>query len=103
MAIGIAAVQTQTYAWQTNGAQIDLVIERRDGIINIFEIKFSINEFLIDKKYDATLRNKLGLFKQVTNTKKAVHLVMITTYGIKENEYAHAVLQNSITINRLFK
>lgn len=103
MALGIAAVQTQTYAWQTNGAQIDLVIERRDGIINIFEIKFSINEFLIDKKYDATLRNKLGLFKQVTNTKKAVHLVMITTYGIKENEYAHAVLQNSITINRLFK
>ena len=101
--LGIAAVQTQTYAWQTNGAQIDLVMERRDGIINIFEIKFSINEFLIDKKYDATLRNKVGLFKQVTNTKKAVHLVMITTYGIKENEYALSVLQNSITINRLFK
>ncbi len=102
-AIGIAAVQTQMYAWQGNGAQIDLVIERRDDIINIFEIKFSINEFLIDKKYDAVLRNKVGSFKQVTNTKKAVHLVMITIYGIKQNEYAHTVLQNSITINQLFK
>ena len=102
-AIGIAAVQTQTYAWQAKGAQIDLVIERRDGIINIFEIKFSINEFLIDKKYDAVLRNKVGIFKQVTNTKKAVHLVMISTYGIKQNEYANTVLQNSITINQLFK
>jgi uncharacterized protein len=101
-ALGIASVQTQTYSWQTDGAQIDLIIERRDGIINIFEIKFSINEFTIDKKYDAILRNKIGLFRQISNTKKAVHFVMITTYGMKQNEYANTILQNSITVNELF-
>lgn len=100
--LGIASVQTQTYSWQTNAAQIDLIIERKDNIINIFEIKFSINEFIIDKKYDAVLRNKIGTFKQITKTKKAVHLIMITTYGIKQNEYANAVLQNSFTVNELF-
>lgn len=102
IALGIVAVQTQTYSWQSKEAQIDLVMERRDGIIDIFETKFSINEFVINKKYDAVLRNKLGIFRQVTNTKKAVHLVMITTYGIKQNEYAYTSIQNSITMNELF-
>ncbi|MCY7293696.1 MAG: ATP-binding protein [Ferruginibacter sp.] len=101
-ALGIGAVQTQTYAWQTKGAQIDLVMDRRDGIINLFEIKFSINTFLIDKKYDAILRNKTGMFKQVTNTKKAVHLVMITTFGVVSNTYSNG-LQNNITLNELFR
>jgi len=102
VALGIGAVQTQTYAWQTKGAQIDLVMDRRDGIINLFEIKFSINTFLIDKKYDSILRNKTGMFKQVTNTKKAVHLVMITTFGVASNTYSNT-LQNNITLTELFR
>ena len=32
------------------GAQIDLVIDRRDRIINLAEMKFSEHEFDIDKK-----------------------------------------------------
>ena len=102
VALGIGAVQTQTYAWQTKGAQIDLVMDRRDGIINLFEIKFSINTFLIDKKYDSILRNKTGMFKQITNTKKAVHLVMITSFGVVSNTYSNT-LQNNITLTELFR
>ena len=53
----------------TSGAQIDLLIERRDRIINICEIKFSSDEFIIDKEYDHKLRNKIEAFKRNTSTK----------------------------------
>ena len=47
-----------------------MVLDRNDGIINIFEIKFSINQFVIDKKYNAELLNKAGVFKLEKNYKE---------------------------------
>jgi len=104
-ALGISGVDTTVSAWRSkqreNGAQIDLVIDRRDHVITICEMKFSINPFTIDKAYDANLRNKIGLFKSETGTSKAVFLTMITTYGLVENEYAGNVT-NSIDMQSLF-
>ncbi|MDR1544623.1 MAG: ATP-binding protein [Prevotellaceae bacterium] len=85
----------------TNGAQIDLLIDRNDNIINIFEIKFSDKKFVITKKYDEVLRNKRGAFIEETGTKKAVHLTMLTTYGVERNEY-WGNIQSEITMNDLF-
>lgn len=56
---------TEEYIWfargdadlGVSGAQIDLLLERRDRIINICEIKFSSEEYIIDKDYDLNLRN----------------------------------------------
>lgn len=105
-ALGISGIETETSCWRsttsTNGTQIDLIIDRRDSVINICEMKFSISPFMIDKKYDAVLRNKLGIFKQETKTKKALFLTMITTFGIAQNNYAGNV-QNNIIMDVLFK
>ena len=64
-------------------------------------MKFSIHPFAIDKKYAATLRNKLGVFKQATNTRKALFLTLITTFGIADNKYA-GMLQNDLQMDVLF-
>ena len=66
-------------------------------------MKFSINEFVIDKKYAESLRNKIGSFKTETKTRKAVFLTMITTYGIKQNEYSSGLVQNNLDMNSLFE
>lgn len=104
--LGIAAVQTEAFTWKSktveNGAQIDLVLDRRDMIINLFEMKFSVNEFLIDKNYEMNLRNKLATFKTETKTKKAVFLTIVSTYGLKDNNAARELVQNSLTIDALF-
>lgn len=84
-----------------NGAQVDLVIDRRDQIINLCEMKFSINTFAIDKKYADELRNKISLFKQETGTRKSVLLTMITTHGLKANSYS-SLVQNSLNLDALF-
>lgn len=105
-AMGISGVQTEVSSWRStnkaHGAQIDLVIDRRDGIINLCEIKFSISPFSIDKKYDAELRNKVGSFKTETQTKKSTFLTMLTTFGLQSNSYSGNV-QSSFKMDVLFE
>ena len=101
-ALGINGIQTSIAAWQSPDAQIDLVIDRKDQVINICEMKFSINPFLIDKKYSENLRNKLGIFRQATKTNKALFLTLITTYGIAPNKYS-GMVRNDLKMDILFE
>lgn len=101
-ALGISGVQTKISTWRTKEAQIDLVIDRKDQVINLCEMKFSINPFTIDKKYAANLRNKLGTFREETKSKKALFLTMISTYGVKQNQYS-GMVRNNLTMDVLFE
>ncbi len=105
-ALGISGVQTSTSAWRSKGtdpsAQIDLVIDRRDQVINLCEMKFSINPFEIDKKYAEVLRNRVGTFKAETGTRKSVFLTFVTTFGLKKNSHAAGLVQNELTMEALF-
>ena len=64
-------------------------------------MKYSINEFTINSEYDQTLRNKLQVFRDETKTRKALHLTMITTYGVKKNMYSNCV-QSQVVLDDLF-
>ena len=105
-ALGIRGVQTEASPWKSRkakeGAQIDLVIERADHINNICEMKFCEDDFSISSSYDKNLRHKLSTFIEETKCKNALHLTLITTYGLKFNEYAGRN-QKVITMNDLFK
>lgn len=105
-ALGIAGVYTETAPWRSkqknDGAQIDMLIDRSDRVINICEMKYSVDDFLITKSYDKELRHKMSLFTSETNCKKALHLTLVTTYGLKRNEYSGRV-QKVITMDDLFK
>ena len=104
--LGISGVYTTISSWrnknQEQGAQIDLIIDRMDNIINLCEMKFSINPFIINKKYAEELRNKIGIFKTETRTRKSVFLTMITTYGVKQNIHSIGLFQNEMMMNDLF-
>lgn len=106
-ALGISGVYTEESAWRKvqqdgPGAQIDLLIDRKDQVINICEMKYSESEFVIDKKYSAELDNKRTVFQQATRTKKSLFLAMLTTFGLKENEYSRRLVQSSLTMDDLF-
>ncbi len=108
--LGISGVLSQESVWHTNGdpdlgisgAQIDLLIERRDRVINLCEMKFSINEFILDKEYDQKLRNKLETFRRMTGTKKSLQITMITTFGVKNNKYSN-MIQSQVILDDLFQ
>jgi len=90
-ALGISGVLTEFYSWKSKshnpGAQIDLVIERGDNVINLCEMKYASSEYIIDKTTDMNLRNKRAAFVAETRTRKSAQTTMITTYGLKKNTY----------------
>ena len=106
-ALGIAGVLSNIYSWRkeadetSDGAQIDLLIDRKDQVVNLCEMKYSLSEYVIDAEYEQKLRNKKSVFIDATNTKKAVHLTMVTTFGIKANAYS-GIVQNEVTLDDLF-
>lgn len=107
--LGISGVLSEESIWSVQdndekgikGAQIDLLIKRKDNVINLCEIKFSKNEFIIDKEYDLILRNKVSSFIKVTNSKASIQLTLITTYGLKKNMYSNYIT-NEVTLEDLF-
>ena len=107
--LGISGVLTEASSWfirgnsdeGISGAQIDLLLDRRDHVINACEIKFAGSEFEITKDYDLRLRNKVETFRQAEKIKDTIQLVMITTYGLKKNQYS-SVIQNQVTMDDLF-
>ena len=104
-ALGISGIGTNVASWRSSnsseGAQIDLVIDRADKVINLCEIKYADSEFSIDKNYDKILRTKKTVFINETMTKKAIHQTMITTFGLVHNEYWNSI-QSEITFDDLF-
>lgn len=108
-ALGINGVLCDVCAWSCKadderglfGSQIDLIIARRDQVINLCEMKFSETEYAITKSVDESLRNKAHDFREATGTKSTVHTTIVTTYGLRRNAYANNV-QSVVTANDLF-
>ncbi len=105
-ALGINGISTTTSSWKSmrhkDGAQIDLIIDRADETINLCEMKFSIGQFTIDKKFDAELRQKVHIFKTETRTKKTLFTTLMTTFGLQLNAYSGNV-QNDLKMEVLFE
>jgi uncharacterized protein len=86
-----------------SGVQIDLLIDRNDNAINLFEIKFYTEPFLLGKEQADNLRTKRTLFKHYSQTKKHIFLSVMSTYGIIINENSLGLVDNSLTMNDLFE
>lgn len=108
-ALGISGVLSNVYSWRTEAdrdkgidkTQIDLLIDRNDGVINLCEMKYSGQEYVITEDEEAKLRRRRGTLIEVTNTKKAVHITIVTPYGLKRNAHS-SIAQNEVTLDHLF-
>lgn len=85
------------------GTQIDLLIDRNDGAINLFEIKFYVDPFTVTKTYTDTLRQKRVIFKTVTKTKKQIFYVLIAAQGVVPNAHSQAIFPQILTLDDLFR
>jgi hypothetical protein len=105
-ALGISGMYTEVSSWRSlkssPGAQIDLLIDRKDNVITVCEMKFSSGRFTITKAYAQTLQNKLDVFRQETGTRKSVFLALVTPHGIELNAHALGLVQNMLTLDALF-
>jgi len=107
--LGISGVITYSYSWKNqnetdnkDNVQIDLIIDRADNVINLCEMKFSRKEYTITKEYDKKLQNKVWTFVEESKTKKAIHLTIISTNGVKHNAYWNNI-QSEVELDNLFE
>lgn len=105
--LGVSGIISSEYAWwvegneEEKGAQIDLLIDRNDGVINLCEMKYTKTPFKINSAYNAELQNKKMRFIETTKTQKAIHLTLVTFQGLVRNSFSDDV-QNQIAGNELF-
>jgi hypothetical protein len=101
-ALRIDAIYSTSSCWSNEYAQIDLLIDRADNVINVCEMKFYNGPYTLDKKYYLNLKNKITELQRDTKTRKNIYVTMITAFGINDNEYSRELVQNSLDIEVLF-
>ena len=106
--LGISGIATSSSSWRKKGAsdsqgtQIDLLIDRADRVITICEMKFSQVPYSISKNYENNLRMKMACFIEETKTRKTLALTMITTYGVLQGIHS-GIVNNEVVMDDLFE
>jgi len=88
-------------AEESTGAQIDLIIDRDDNVINIFEIKWRDSKYTMSKKEAQNLQNKISSFRRKTKTKKSIFATLITSHGSQKNIHYLEMVTKELTLDEL--
>ena len=107
--LGFGSVLTEVFSFWSKenpekgiqGSQIDLVIKRADKVTNLFEMKYSQEEYLITKSENDAMRRRRSDYVRTMRSKDAIHLTMISPYGVVPNAYA-GNLTSVLTAEDLF-
>ena len=100
-ALGISGIGTKTYALQTATTQMDMVIDRADGIVNLCEMKYTESAYALTKTDAEKLQNRICDMSGVL-PKKSIVPVLVTNGSAKRNEYYNQFIYNNITLDNLF-
>lgn len=106
-ALNIAAVSSVQSAWslagddEQEGSQIDLLIHRKDNVVNMCEMKFYSDDFSVNKSYHKKLVRRTNSLLEHLPRKTVIHSVLVTTYGLVYNEYSSDFIA-TITLDDLF-
>lgn len=110
-ALHIDTIKTSTFTWRskpagttkktTPGAQIDMVIERADGMTHVCEIKFNKGLYVINKTEASKIEKRVNVYRAETNTRNGILVTLITPDGLASNAHSH-IVDNCITLNALF-
>ncbi|MEZ4826050.1 MAG: ATP-binding protein [Bacteroidia bacterium] len=107
-ALGISGVYTLSSTFyqkatdEKRGTQIDLLLDRADNIINVFEIKFDNREITLNKEQADAFRRKMWDFADATKTRKRLSLSLITTYGLNANIHSIGLVESVLILDDLF-
>lgn len=102
---GIYALSSSFFHQGTSiekGTQIDLLIDRKDGVVNLFEIKFHTDPYIVTKAYADHLQQKRSIFRHATKSKKQLFYVLIAANGIIKNAHSDAIFSQVLTLDDLF-
>jgi hypothetical protein len=106
-AMGIRDIKSTVSSWKiaanekTEGTQIDLIIDRKDGIIHLCEVKYNENPLIISKDFARSLAKKRAIFSFYNPSRKAVVTSLLTLNECFKNEYFRQDVYSSIDLEDL--
>ena len=108
-ALGISGILADVYSWRgfakedgEHGAQIDMIIDRGDRMINVCEMKYAPGDYSFSPEEKERLLRRIELFRSATGTRKGILPTLVTTTGLKRNANA-AMITNVVTLDDLFR
>ena len=100
------AIRHEYYAWRsqesTPSVQIDMVIDRADGIVTICEMKYSKDDYTLNEKEYKNIVRRMETFQNETGHKGGIQVSVVTTFGLNENMYSE-ISPIPITMENLFE
>ncbi|MCQ2105458.1 MAG: AAA family ATPase [Fibrobacter sp.] len=94
-ALKIAGISTQQYSWRSkdaeNRAQIDLIIDRADGMINLCEIKYSETDYSLSEVEFQKIERRFAAFANEIGSRKGIFKTLITAGPVKKNQYTESL------------
>ena len=108
-ALGISGILADVYSWRgfakevgEHGAQIDMIIDRGDRMINVCEMKYAPGDYSFSPEEKERLLRRIELFRSATGTRKGILPTLVTTTGLTRNANA-AMITNVVTLADLFR
>jgi uncharacterized protein len=103
-ALGISGMYytTPSFYQKGEGFQIDMLIDRADNVINVCEMKYYNAAYELTKKDMIVINEKIEKFRKVSQTKKQILYTLITSNGLKTNQYSIGTVAKTIEAKQLF-
>jgi len=106
-ALQIAGISSSQSAWavsgddEQEGTQIDLLILRKDNVVNMCEMKFYSEEFAVRADYHKKIVHRTNILQPHLSRKTVIHSTLVTTFGLTYNQYS-GDFTNVVTLADLF-
>jgi len=102
-ALHLDSIATKTYSLFTEKAQMDMVIERADGIVNLCEMKYTQQPYALDKIEAEKIKIRKDSLMMLNRKKQNVQCILVTKQDAKHNSYYNSMIIRNITLNDLMK
>ena len=107
-AIGIGGVDAEVGCWRhvadeqcPHGAQIDLVIDRADNVVDLCEMKCTDSPYRILEGDMSEMKRRCEIYRMVTRTRKSIHMLLVSANGTEPGMYRNEI-NCEVTLNELF-
>ena len=106
-ALEIGGVKTSEHSWRGiapdgSPAQIDMLIDRNDGIVDLCEMKYTKDAYALSEEEWNRISRRRAALREVLPPSKAIHVVMVTAQPMVKNAWSKEVMA-FITADDLFK
>jgi len=106
-ALGISGTPSVESAWtlkgtdENQGAQIDLIIRRKDNLVNVCEMKFYQDVFSVSEDEERKLRHRMAVVSEQLKNRESPQLTLITTFSLKPGIHS-TIFVHTIVLDDLF-